>query len=162
MILVSSTQAKSTPSTSSRQSSSEDWKGNLYCRITLDWNYKEGFLDISMTGSMTGYVEQLLLKIKHKKSEIPLYSPHHAPAKLYGTATQDRIPEYTTKLLNAKGIELAKQVMGEAPYYVRAIDNILLIALRLIASKQTVAMQNAAKKAIPCTKRYGIMSPAWC
>ena len=25
-----------------------DWKGSLYCGITLDWNYKKGYLDISI------------------------------------------------------------------------------------------------------------------
>ena len=26
----------------------ENWEGNLYCGITLDWNYEEQYLDISM------------------------------------------------------------------------------------------------------------------
>ena len=27
-----------------------DWKGSLYCGITLDWNYDKRYLDISMPG----------------------------------------------------------------------------------------------------------------
>ena len=27
----------------------EDWKGQLYCGITLNWNYNKGYVDISMT-----------------------------------------------------------------------------------------------------------------
>ena len=26
----------------------EDWNGELYCDITIKWNYKENYLDISM------------------------------------------------------------------------------------------------------------------
>ena len=26
----------------------EDWKGNVYCGITLKWNYAEGYVDIAM------------------------------------------------------------------------------------------------------------------
>ena len=26
----------------------EDWEGKIYCGTTLDWNYKEGYLNISM------------------------------------------------------------------------------------------------------------------
>ena len=33
----------------------EDWEGKLYVGITLDWNYEECWLDISMPG----YVDQL-------------------------------------------------------------------------------------------------------
>ena len=29
---------------------STDWEGALYCGITLEWNYKERWLDISMPG----------------------------------------------------------------------------------------------------------------
>ena len=28
----------------------EDWTGNLYCGISLNWNYKAGYVDISMPG----------------------------------------------------------------------------------------------------------------
>ena len=27
----------------------EDWKGELYCGTTLNWNYNEGYVDISMS-----------------------------------------------------------------------------------------------------------------
>ena len=26
----------------------DDWTGGLYCGVTLDWHYEEGYLDISM------------------------------------------------------------------------------------------------------------------
>ena len=39
----------------------EDWKGALYCRISLDWNYSEGYVNISMPN----YVHKQLTKYNH-------------------------------------------------------------------------------------------------
>ena len=41
----------------------EDWKGKIYCRITLDWNYEERYLDISMPR----YIPKILQRFDHKK-----------------------------------------------------------------------------------------------
>ncbi|KAL7530049.1 hypothetical protein ACHAXR_003282 [Thalassiosira sp. AJA248-18] len=30
-----------------------DWGGTLYCGVTLDWHYDEGYVDISMPGYVT-------------------------------------------------------------------------------------------------------------
>ena len=38
---------------------STDWEGKLYCGITLEWNYRERLLDISMPG----YIKKVLQKI---------------------------------------------------------------------------------------------------
>jgi hypothetical protein len=39
----------------------EDWKGNLYCGITLDWNYAQRYMDIDMSK----YVQQQLVRYAH-------------------------------------------------------------------------------------------------
>ena len=44
-----------------------DWDGSLYCGITLEWNYKEQWLD----KSMPGYIEKLLKRHEHKMSSRP-------------------------------------------------------------------------------------------
>ena len=33
----------------------KDWTGSLYCGITLDWHYEEGYVDISMPGYIKEY-----------------------------------------------------------------------------------------------------------
>ncbi len=38
-----------------------DWTGGLCCGITLDWNYKDRCIDISMTG----YTKKQLKKYDH-------------------------------------------------------------------------------------------------
>ena len=41
---------------------SKDWEGALYCGITLEWNYNERWLDISMPG----YIKKVLQKYLHE------------------------------------------------------------------------------------------------
>ncbi len=36
----------------------EDWEGKLYCDITLEWNYENGWVDISKPG----YIQKVLQK----------------------------------------------------------------------------------------------------
>ena len=50
---------------------SKDWKGTLFCGITLNWNYTSGWVDVSMPG----YVAAALHKFQHppptKKQDAP-------------------------------------------------------------------------------------------
>ena len=39
-----------------------DWNGELYCRITLKWNYEEKYVD----AQMPGYTMKQIKKYKHK------------------------------------------------------------------------------------------------
>ena len=39
----------------------KDWSGSLYCGISIDWNYKEGYVDIAMPG----YVKKKLQEYEH-------------------------------------------------------------------------------------------------
>jgi hypothetical protein len=43
-----------------------DWTGNLYCGLTLDWHYDDGYVDISMPG----YVDYALKKIQSPKTSL--------------------------------------------------------------------------------------------
>ena len=44
-----------------------DWKGNLYCGIVLDWNYKAGYVDLSMPQ----FITKLLEKAQHITPQRP-------------------------------------------------------------------------------------------
>ena len=62
----------------------EDWTGNLYCGIRLEWNYKTRTLDISMPG----YIRKLLQKYKHVMPKTQQHCPFTPPPKQYGAVTQ--------------------------------------------------------------------------
>ena len=51
---------------------STDWKAELYCDLTLKWDYAKRHVDISMPG----YVEATLHKFQHPIPDKPEDSPH--------------------------------------------------------------------------------------
>jgi hypothetical protein len=75
-----------------------DWSGNLYCGITLDWNYTQGTVDLSMPG----YIKKALSCFEHP---IPT-KPHHAPSAWtkpqYGTKLQLPPAENISRKLDPK------------------------------------------------------------
>ena len=73
-----------------------DWKGELYCGITLKWNYEEQYVDSIMPGY---YAMKQIKKYKHKiqKRRHTLLQPQ--PQK-YRKAAQETTPEDTSKLLD--------------------------------------------------------------
>ena len=50
-----------------------DYTGNHFLRFTLNWNYKKGFVDITMPD----YVKHALQKLQHIPKVHPQYSPHN-------------------------------------------------------------------------------------
>ena len=48
-----------------------DWTGGLYCGITLEWNYEQRYVDISMPN----YVKKKLIEYEHIAPKISLLLP---------------------------------------------------------------------------------------
>jgi hypothetical protein len=49
-----------------------DWTGSLYCGLTLDWNYANGHVDVSMPT----YVDRALKKFNHPAPSQKQHAPH--------------------------------------------------------------------------------------
>ena len=122
-----------------------DWDGNNYCGLTFDWNYKAGYVDVSMPG----YVQKALERLQHKSTSSPQYSPHaHVPI-VYATKNtrQYATAPDTSPLLTPKGTKYIQSVTGSHLYYGRAIDYTILPALNEIASEQASPTQKTQEKA---------------
>ena len=82
-----------------------DWKGEIYCGITLNWNYKKCYVQTKMPT----YAMKQIKKYKHK-----LKQRCHPPLQLlpqkYGKAAQEPTPADTSKPLGPKDIKKIKQV----------------------------------------------------
>jgi hypothetical protein len=115
----------------------EDWKGDLYCGITLDWDYDNRTLDISLPG----YINKVLQRFEHKQPSKPQHCPFQPNPRKYGKDAQDPLPIDNSELLDLKGIRKVQQVVGALLFYARAVDNTLLPALSTIASEQTQATE---------------------
>ena len=85
---------------------SEDWAGTLYYGITLDWHYKEGFVEISIPH----YIERFLLRFRHEMPKRPQDCPYKPPQKPYGTSAQKPVPEDTSE--HVTRIRIVRQVVG--------------------------------------------------
>ena len=66
-----------------------DWDGSLYCGITLKWNYKDKYVDISMPN----YVKKNITKYKHDKPRRPQYYPYEPTPRKYGKAAAEATDE---------------------------------------------------------------------
>ena len=63
---------------------SVDWEGTLYCGLTLDWNYDERWVDVSMPA----YIPAMLHKFRHHKPRRRQDAPHAWDKPLYGASVQ--------------------------------------------------------------------------
>jgi hypothetical protein len=120
----------------------EDWTGNLYCGISLRWDYARRRLDISMPG----YIKIQLLKYEHIMRRIQ-HCPYSPEPKRYGTDAQSPLPQDILRKLNDKEIKQVQKIVGSILYYARAVDMTVLMALSTIASEQTKGTERTLEKA---------------
>ena len=101
---------------------SEDWKGALYCGISLNWNYEgERYVDTYMPN----YVNKQLAKYGHTKPKTCQHTPLQPLPRTYGKSAQIPNPPDETPLLEKEGIKRVQQVTGSFLYYGRAVDPLI-------------------------------------
>ena len=111
---------------------SQDWKGELYCGITLKWDYRNRTVDLSMPG----YIQAALHKYQHPTPTRAQHAPHTWSKPNYGAKQQLTSPEDTSEPLTSAAIKRVQQITGTLLYYARAVDSTLLVALGTIAAQQ--------------------------
>ena len=120
----------------------QDWDGDLYCRIKLKWNYKEWILDISMPG----YIIKQLRKYKHDTPTRPQHCPYSPQPKQLGSKAQRPIPPDISPPLSKEDIWHIQRVIGSILYYVRAVDLTVFMVLSTITSEQAHGTENTMRK----------------
>jgi hypothetical protein len=63
---------------------SSDWNGSAYCGLTLEWDYKNRTVDLSMPG----YIKASLHKYQHAAPTRPEHALHTWNPPTYGAKTQ--------------------------------------------------------------------------
>jgi hypothetical protein len=121
----------------------EDWTGDLYCGIKLDWDWDARTLDILMPG----YITKLLQKYKHCVPPKPQHCPYSPSPKQYGAKTQAPILIDISPKLSPKEIKEIQRIVGSILYYAWAVDITVLMALSSIAIKQTKGTANTMEEA---------------
>ena len=129
----------------------EDWTGNLYCGISLRWDYVGRTVDISMPG----YIKKKLQEYEHVKPTKVQTCPYSPEPKKYGSEAQAPLPPDASPRLDAKGIRKVQQIVGSILYYARAVDMTILMALSSIAVEQTTATKKTLSR---CTQLLDYLS----
>jgi hypothetical protein len=96
----------------------EAWAGKLYCGISLDWNYDNKTVDLSMPG----YIANALHKSQHKHPDRPQHAPYPARTPQYGATVQLTPAVLESPTLTTQGRKRIQQVVGALLYHGRAID----------------------------------------
>jgi hypothetical protein len=116
---------------------SADWDGKRYCGITLDWDYKQGHVDLSMPG----YVTAALHQFQHNKPARSTDAPSPWTAPTYGIKVQMTKPADTTDAMTHQQTRHLQTVVGKFLYYQRAVDPTMQHALSTLATQQTTGTQ---------------------
>jgi hypothetical protein len=123
---------------------SSDWNGSPYCGLTLEWDYKNRTVDLSMLG----YIKAALHKYQHAAPTRPEHAPHMWNPPVYGAKTQYVENETTSPALSAKYVNKLQQLTGTLLYYSRAVDPTLIIPINVLASEQSKATADTSDKVI--------------
>jgi hypothetical protein len=119
-----------------------DETGDLFCGISLNWNYTQRWVELSMPG----YVTKNLVRFERTKPPKPQNSPHPYTAPIYSTKKQMAETDDSPKLTKEE-ITRLQQIIGVFLYYGRAIDCTILVTLSDLAAQQTQATELTMAKA---------------
>jgi hypothetical protein len=123
----------------------EDWTGNLYCGIQLDWDYAGQTVNISMLG----YIKKKLQKYRHIMPRKIQGCPYAPEPKKIGTEAQASFPQDNTPKLDKKGINRVQTIVGSILYYAQTVNMTVLMALSTIAVDQMKATKRTMER---CTQ----------
>jgi hypothetical protein len=121
----------------------EDWTGNLYCGICLDWDYTKRTVDISMPG----YIKKKLQQYSQIASKRVQNFPYMLAPKQFGSKAQAPLPPDSSPKLDKAGIKKGQKIVSSILYYACAVDMTVLMALSTIAANQTIATKRTLE---PC------------
>jgi hypothetical protein len=102
-----------------------DWCGSLFCGITLDWNYR----DWHVTLSMPGYVQAALEEFKHPLPAPIKNQPYLHVSPQYGVVLQLTDSADDSPLLDDEGYKQIQRLTGKFLYFAWVVDSTMLVAL---------------------------------
>jgi hypothetical protein len=122
-----------------------DREGTRFIGLTLEWDYVNRELHVSMPG----YVEKALVRFNHKRPTKPQNQPHpHQPID-YGAKKQTSSPEDDSPKLDKKARKkFVQEVTGVFLFYARAVDSTMLVALSAIAAEQGTPTEKYTTKSV--------------
>jgi hypothetical protein len=115
--------------------------GSLYLAMTIDWDYRNHTVDISMPG----YVTKALGRFQHNTFGRAHHVPHAWTKPQYGSHPQLTPAPDATNLLPPSTLTRIQEILGTLLLYGRTIDSTMLVALGTIASQKSKGTQVMAQ-----------------
>ena len=132
---------------------STDWKGSLYCGITLKWDHIKATVQLSMPG----YIATVLQKYQHPIPTKPEHSPHISPQTTYGASHIAPIPDSLAPLVSNVKKNRIEGIVGSLLFYARAMYPIILPAFNDIVAEQsapTIKIDTTVSKLLDFCSTY--------
>lgn len=115
-----------------------DWTGTLHAGATLQWDY----LNRTVTLSMPGYIKKLLLKYNHPEPKRAQHAPRQPEPIQYGDKTHTTTID-TSHLLDKEKLREYQSILGTTFYYARIVDLTILCANDDLSLDQSKATQQS-------------------
>ena len=121
---------------------SHEWEGTRYIGLTIDWDYIQRFVHISMPG----YCAKACLPFKHAIPRKHQDQPYPSIERTYGAKQQFAEVDDDSPLLSQEQKTCIQEVIGVFLYYARAVDCTMLAALGSLASQQAKPTQTTMER----------------
>ena len=121
---------------------SSEWEGKRYIGLTLEWDYINRFLHVSMPG----YCDKACQRFQHTRPTKPQHQPYPHVEPTYGAKQQFAQDDDQSPTLSKEDKTFIQEVVGVFLYYARAVDCTMLAALGSLASQQANPTENTMKK----------------
>ena len=122
----------------------KDWSGARYIGITLDWDYDNRKVHLSMPG----YVKKALKQFQHVKRPKPQHAPYPSARIIYGAKKQYATQASQAPPLDKHGKKFIQQVCGKFLFLGRAVDPTLLCPISAIASQSSAPTEDTMKQTL--------------
>ncbi len=116
----------------------KDWNSNLYCGISLAWNYGKQYVDIAIPTN----VSKQLLWYKHPHPTKPQHCPYNPNPIKYGQDNQATDPIDTSPKLNKANKKRIPQIVGSFLYYACAVHPTILMVLSAVTIQQAAPTED--------------------
>ena len=111
-----------------------DWEGTRYLGLTIDWDYTDRKVHLSMPG----YIEKALIRFGHEPPDKPQMQPFPHTLPTYGAKVQYAKPSDVSPPATKAEEKYIRQVVGVLLYYGRAVDSTILVGLSSLAAAQAL------------------------
>ena len=120
----------------------EDLTGNLYCGISLKWDYNKRTIKLFIPN----YVKCALHKFQHSPLTRKQQVPHPWIPNVFGKQTQFVHEPLPSPPLSKHSTTRIQQIVGTVLYYARAINDIILVEFNSISTMQSKPILDTLRK----------------